>query len=97
MSRIDYVTKNKIHKFKKKVKDNKNTDKKQISMLLSELEKAYMENAKLKMKMCGDKDVRITPDPNSITSAPSIINDSQEDLYIDKDGQALSTDQITKN
>ena len=56
MSRINYVLKNRLQKFKKKIKETGPTDKDKIGMLMVELEKAYLENAKLKMRLCGIKD-----------------------------------------
>ena len=56
MSRINYVLKNRIQKVKKQIKETNKTDKVKINMLMSELEKSYLENAKLKMKLCGYKD-----------------------------------------
>ena len=56
MSRINYVLKKRLQKFKKKIKETGPTDKDKIHTLMVELEKAYLENAKLKMELCGIKD-----------------------------------------
>ncbi len=57
MSRINYVINNKIQQVEKKIKRKDKSDKDKINMLMFELAKAYLENAKLKMRICGIKDL----------------------------------------